>query len=72
MVHRTMLLEEGPAPRTARPGPARLRLEPAAALPRHAAAIADCLAAAGHRAMPRHVGADFGVRIGAGKIGRRQ
>ena len=72
MVHHPLLLEEPPLRELETPGPVRLRLEPAAALSRYAAAIADWPAAAGHRAMPRHVGADFGVRIGAGKIARRQ
>jgi CelD/BcsL family acetyltransferase involved in cellulose biosynthesis len=41
MVHHSVLLKERPARQSERPGPARLVLEPAASLPRHAAAIAD-------------------------------
>jgi CelD/BcsL family acetyltransferase involved in cellulose biosynthesis len=44
MVHHPLLLEKTTAPRQARRVPASLRLEPAAALPRHAAAIAELAA----------------------------
>jgi len=41
MVHHPLLLEEPPLRELETPGPVRLRLEPAAALSRYAAAIAD-------------------------------